>query len=77
MNINDVIKQGRRGSKQYYHEGYLYRVRVGKIQLPGHCDNLVANDVTYVPWYLTCRKPGCRFVGIVRILNDTGKVGDT
>ena len=45
MKSNDGIKQGRRGSKQYYHEGHSYRVRVGKIQLPGHCDNLVANDV--------------------------------
>lgn len=33
------------------------------------------NDVSYIPWYLTCRKPGCIFVGMVRILNDNTRVG--
>ena len=37
MNINDALKEGRRDGKQYYNEGYSYRVRVGRFQPSGHC----------------------------------------
>ena len=75
MNINDVVKQGNRGGNQYYHAGYSYRVRVGKLNQPGHRDIHVPHDISFTPWYLICRKPGCRFVGMVRILNDNARVG--
>ena len=75
MNINDVVKQGNRGGNQYYHAGYSYRVRVGKLNQPGHRDIHVPHDISFTPWYLICRKPGCRFVGMVRILNDNTRVG--
>jgi len=75
MNINDVVKQGNRDGNQYYHAGYSYRVRVGKLNQPGHRDIHVPHDISFTPWYLICRKPGCRFVGMVRILNDNTRVG--
>ena len=75
MNINDVVKQGNRGGNQYYHAGYSYRVRVGKLNQPGHRDIHVPHDISFTPWYLICIKPGCRFVGMVRILNDNTRVG--
>ena len=52
-----------------------YRVRVGELNQPGHRDNHVPHDISFTPWYLICRKPGCRFVGMVRILNDNTRVG--
>lgn len=74
-NINDVVKQGCRGGNQYYDDGYSYRLRVGKMKLPGHRDFFIPHDVSFIPWYLICKKPGCRFVGMVRILNDNSRVG--
>ena len=67
MNINDVVELGCRGGNQYYDDGYSYRVHVGKMKLPGHRDIHVPHDISFTPWYLICRKPGCRFVGMVRI----------
>ena len=75
MNVNDVVKQGNRGGNQYYHAGYSYRVRVGKLNQPGHRNIHVPHDISFTQWYLICRKPGCRFVGMVRILNDNTRVG--
>ena len=63
--INDVVKQGNRGGNQYKHVGYSYRVRVGKLNQPGHRDIHVPHDISFTQWYLICRKSGCRFVGIL------------
>ena len=54
-----------------------YRVRVGKLNEPGHRDIHVPHDISFTPWYLICRKPGCRFVGMVRVLNDSTRLGFT
>ena len=54
-----------------------YRVRVGKSNEPGHRDIHVPHDISFTPWYLICRKPGCRFVGMVRVLNDSTRLGFT
>ena len=42
-----------------YDDGYLF----------------IPHDVSFIPWYLISKKPGCRFVGMVRILNDNSRVG--